>query len=68
MFDQDNNIAPCVDFVSAGNDNQGAAVQARTADHNNVMINTFHMAGPNLIGTGNIAVTARATGEYGRIL
>ena len=65
-FDQPFNIPPCVEFVSAGNGNQGAAV--KILQTHSMLIETFHMEGPNLIESENITVTARATGEYVRIL
>ena len=55
-----------MEFVSAGNGSQGAAVSLLLPD--SIVIETFHMEGPNLIDAGNITVTARATGEYVRIL
>ena len=65
-FDPPFNIEPCVEIVSAGNNSQGAATNRLLP--NGVVIETFYMHGPNLIDAGNIPVTARATGEYVRIL
>ena len=65
-FDPPFNSPPCVEFVSAGNGSQGAAVTALRSDF--IFGETCHMHGPNLIAVRNITVTARATGEYVRIL
>ena len=65
-FDPPFNIPPCAEFVSAGNGSQGAAV--RNVGKHIISIETFHMHSPNLIHTGDISVTVRATGEYVRIL
>ena len=62
-FDQPFNTDPCLEFVSVGNGSQGAALRNIFSS-----INTFYMEGPNLVDAGNIDVTARATGEYARIL
>ena len=67
IFDPPFNIAPCVEFVSVGNGSQGASVTS-IVHNSRVDFETFYMHGPNLIGARNISVTARATGEYVRIL
>ena len=65
-FDPPFNIEPCVEFVSVGDGNQGAALHTR--QRSSILIETFHMDGPNLLGIGNISVTGRATGECVRSL